>query len=443
MAGGSAGERGRRAREAALELSRRARAAYAEAGRWEAASEAERQVAATLVGLTAIGWRLLVDRRWPGTHGANVDMILIGPAGVFVIDVKRWRDAPSVRDGALRAGRERRDGDVAKLLAMTRTAEAQVSALGMSPVALRPLMVFAGHRLDATLGRVRLLGHPDAVHALLREPRRLTRPMVRAVADHLEDAFPAYEAPALEERAASEPAGTLALFDAAEAEKAALESALRAPIEQWMTFLHPDQVAVARRDWTGPARISGPAGTGKTVVGLHRAAHLAARGHGRVLYVTFAKNLPRVQRQLFGRMAEHFADRVEFSGLHAWAQGFLQERGVPMHLDRGKGRPPSRSPGSTGAAAASSPRSTRRPPTGRTRSTTSSRGAGCGRSTSTSPSPGTGAARHCGPSTARRSGSCTPSTRSGGSSAASTTSTTSSRPHSASFGNVRTAGTAR
>lgn len=234
VAGGSAGERGRRARETALELSRRAREAYAEAGRWEAASEAERQVAATLVGLTAIGWRLLVDRRWPGTRAANVDMILVGPAGVFVIDVKRWRDAPSVRDGALFAGREPRGGEVARLLAMTRTAEEQVSALGMSPVALRPLLVFAGHRLDATLGRVRLLGHPDAVHALLREPRRLTRPMVRAVADHLAEAFPAYEAPALEERAAPEPDG---------------------------------------------------------------AAHLAARGHGRVLYVTFAKNLPRVQRQ--------------------------------------------------------------------------------------------------------------------------------------------------
>ncbi|WP_067484058.1 nuclease-related domain-containing DEAD/DEAH box helicase [Actinomadura hibisca] len=334
-AGGSAGEQGRRARAQALELARRSREAYALASRYEAAAEAERQVAASLMGLTAVGWKLLVDRRWPGTRSANVDMLLIGPAGVFVIDVKRWRNAPAVKDGHLLAGTEPRDGEIAKLLAMTRTAEEKVASLGMSPVALRPLMVFAGHRLDTTLGHVRLLGHPDAVHALLAEPKRLTPQMVRAVTGVLEDAFPVYETADLGERpvepAPAAEAGTL--FDTEEVEKAALASALHAPIENWMTFLHPDQVAVTRRDWSGPARVSGPAGTGKTVVGLHRAAHLAARGHGRVLYVTFANNLPRVQAQLFRRMAGAFADRVEFTSLHAWANTFLTQRGITPRLN--------------------------------------------------------------------------------------------------------------
>ncbi|MBD2899073.1 ATP-dependent DNA helicase Rep [Actinomadura sp. RB99] len=336
-AGGSAGERGRRAREQALELARRSREAYRLAGRWQAAAEAERAVAATLVGLTAVGWRLLVDRRWPGTRAANIDMILIGPAGVFVIDVKRWHDRPVVSDGRLAAGGVPRDEEIRKLLGMTRTAEEEVAALGLSPVALVPVMAFAGHRLDTRVGRVRLLGHPDLVHALVAEPKRLTPALVGVVAAHLAEAFPAYEPAALKEGGTGGGPGLeddgAALFATEEVEKAALESLLHAPIERWMTFLHPDQVAIARRDWNGPARISGPAGTGKTVVGLHRAAHLAGRGRDRVLYVTFVNNLPRVQRRLFERMAGVFADRVEFSSLHGWATAFLAERGAEVPLN--------------------------------------------------------------------------------------------------------------
>jgi AAA domain/Nuclease-related domain/UvrD-like helicase C-terminal domain len=335
-AGGSAGERGRRAREQALELARRSREAYRLAGRWEAAAEAERAVAATLVGLTAVGWRLLVDRRWPGTRAANIDMILIGPAGVFVIDVKRWHDRPVVNGGRLAAGGVPRDEEIRKLLAMTRTAEEEVAALGLSPVALVPVMAFAGHRLDTRVGRVRLLGHPDLVHALIAEPKRLTPALVGVVTAHLAEAFPAYEPAELKEDGTGGPGpadGGDALFATEEIEKAALESLLHAPIERWMTFLHPDQVAVARRDWSGPARISGPAGTGKTVVGLHRAAHLAGRGRERVLYVTFVNNLPRVQRRLFERMAGVFADRVEFSSLHGWATAFLAGRGAEVPLN--------------------------------------------------------------------------------------------------------------
>ncbi|MFH8991291.1 UvrD-helicase domain-containing protein [Streptomyces sp. NPDC017940] len=124
------------------------------------------------------------------------------------------------------------------------------------------------------------------------------------------------------------------LFDLEGLRDAALEEALRAPIEQWMTFLHPDQVALVRRNWSGPARISGPAGTGKTVVGLHRAAYLARRTGGRILYVTFANNLPRVQGTFLRAMSPAVADRVEFRSLHSWAQEFLQARDVPVRLLR-------------------------------------------------------------------------------------------------------------
>jgi superfamily I DNA/RNA helicase len=202
-------------------------------------------------------------------------------------------------------------------------------------------MVFAGHRVDRRLGDVHLLGEQEVAPALLREPSRLRPTAIRLIGDHLERAFPAYETvavvPVPPAAVADESSGRAAPtaeahFEVEDIREAELAAARQAPIEQWMTFLHPDQVALVRRNWAGPARISGPAGTGKTVVGLHRAAHLARRTTGRILYVTFANNLPRVQRTFLQTMAPAISDRVEFSSLHAWTQSYLREHGIPSHL---------------------------------------------------------------------------------------------------------------
>src|SRR5207244_964040 len=68
-----------------------------------------------------------------------------------------------------------------------------------------------------------------------------------------------------------------------------LGRALDFPWEKWTVFLHPDQRDMVERDYTGPARISGSAGTGKTIVALHRAAHLArTRPNARVLLPPFS-----------------------------------------------------------------------------------------------------------------------------------------------------------
>ncbi|GHC63068.1 nuclease-related domain-containing DEAD/DEAH box helicase [Streptomyces cinnamoneus] len=341
LAGVSASARAQEARRHERELREQLRAAQREARRWEAASEGERQVAAQLLMLTRRGWRLLVDRRWPGTRAANVDMLLVGPGGVFVIDVKNWQAPPGAGDGHLTAGRQRRDGEIGKLLAVTRVAEGALASLGLSPVAVQPLMVFAGRSFSGTLGRVRLLGEREVGPALLAERCRLGPALVRAIADHLEQAFPAYESSAVP----AVPAGRTgrrraapaeALFDVAGLCEAAMDAARRGPVEQWMTFLHPEQVALVRRNWSGPARVSGPAGTGKTVVALHRAAHLAQRTTGRILYVTFASNLPRVQGTFLRTMAPAVAERVEFRSLHSWSLTFLEERGIPHRLN-GKG----------------------------------------------------------------------------------------------------------
>jgi hypothetical protein len=71
-----------------------------------------------------------------------------------------------------------------------------------------------------------------------------------------------------------------------------LRRALEAPWEQWMVFLHPTQRAAVERSYSGPARVTGSAGTGKTVVALHRAAHLVqTHPAARVLLTTFSRTL--------------------------------------------------------------------------------------------------------------------------------------------------------
>ena len=67
-----------------------------------------------------------------------------------------------------------------------------------------------------------------------------------------------------------------------------LRAALDAPWEKWTIFLHPVQAEFVTRDFAGPARITGSAGTGKTVVALHRAVRLARDDpSARVLLTTY------------------------------------------------------------------------------------------------------------------------------------------------------------
>lgn len=75
------------------------------------------------------------------------------------------------------------------------------------------------------------------------------------------------------------------------------DAELRAVIEsgdfaRWRTFLHPEQRKYAQNPTSGPFRLSGGAGTGKTVVLLHRARHLARTAPGaRIVLTTFTRTL--------------------------------------------------------------------------------------------------------------------------------------------------------
>ncbi|MCM3921303.1 AAA family ATPase [Frankia sp. AiPs1] len=75
-----------------------------------------------------------------------------------------------------------------------------------------------------------------------------------------------------------------------------LQNALDHPLDLWRIFLHPSQRSTAYRErFAGPVRVTGGAGTGKTVVALHRAHHLARQLPGTVrrpvLVTTFVRTL--------------------------------------------------------------------------------------------------------------------------------------------------------
>jgi len=100
-----------------------------------------------------------------------------------------------------------------------------------------------------------------------------------------------------------------------------LERAFEYPWEKWITFLHPDQRQFVERDYNGPARVSGSAGTGKTIVALHRAAHLArADADARVLLTTFSEGLAtalRTKLRLLISSEPRLGERIEVAALDA------------------------------------------------------------------------------------------------------------------------------
>ena len=83
-----------------------------------------------------------------------------------------------------------------------------------------------------------------------------------------------------------------------------LKRALDYPWDKWAVFLHPAQADLVTRSFSGPARVSGSAGTGKTIVALHRAVHLArANPQATILLTTFSKALANALRSKLASLA--------------------------------------------------------------------------------------------------------------------------------------------
>ncbi|MFA9430759.1 UvrD-helicase domain-containing protein [Egicoccus sp. AB-alg2] len=349
-AGHSAGAESRRQLALADAHHRAAAEARAAAKRFGIAEETERRTAAVLAPLSGVGYHLLADRRWPGSQRAQVDLVVVGPGGVFIVDTKAWADVAITGDRIFR-GQEDATDSLAALEGLGALTEEELVEVGLAPGEVRPVVVLAGRQgIDERVGRVRVVGEKDVLRHIAAHGNRLTPAQVDVVLGRALTFFPQLNAPApvtavVEEPILSPPApptvATLttpqatqdALLSDDEVQSALLEGILASPIEDWMSFLHPNQAKLVRRSFNGPCRVRGAAGTGKTVVGLHRAAYLARSRPGKVLVTTFVKTLPAVMQQLLLRLAPDVADRVEFCGVHGFAKNLLVSRGVHHRIN--------------------------------------------------------------------------------------------------------------
>jgi superfamily I DNA/RNA helicase len=340
-AGDSAGAESRRQLALADAHQRAATAAREAAGRYGIAEVTEKQTARTLAPLSALGYFLLADRCWPDTRRSQVDLIVVGPGGVFIVDTKAWAEV-TIDGGRIHRGQDDVTDDLLRLADLTDVIQADLAEAGLAPGEVRPILALAGRQgLDATLHGVRVIGERDALRCIAGHGNRLTSTQVDVVMGRALVLLPQASAPAPVVATVPEPVLPApvreieqdALLSAEEVSEALLQGVLAQPIEDWMSFLHPQQAKLVRRSFAGPARVRGPAGTGKTVVGLHRAAHLARIKPGRVLVTTYVRTLPEVLRELLRRLAPEAVDRVDFTGTHAFARRILQERGIRFSLD--------------------------------------------------------------------------------------------------------------
>lgn len=110
-----------------------------------------------------------------------------------------------------------------------------------------------------------------------------------------------------------------------------LESLLNAPLEQWRVFLHPLQRKRVEMDASGPVRILGGAGTGKTVVAIHRAKfllqHIFTDKNDRLLFTTYTKNLAMdILASLQQICPTELLKRIDVVNLDAWTKNYLDAK---------------------------------------------------------------------------------------------------------------------
>ena len=118
-----------------------------------------------------------------------------------------------------------------------------------------------------------------------------------------------------------------------------LEEMFNAPLERWRVFLHPSQRRLVERGWNGPVRVLGGAGTGKTVVAMHRARWLvqALQPGQRILFTTFTRNLAAdIANNMRAICSAEELKRIEVTNLDRWVQRFLRGRRYRFRLVFGR-----------------------------------------------------------------------------------------------------------
>lgn len=114
-----------------------------------------------------------------------------------------------------------------------------------------------------------------------------------------------------------------------------LQAIMQEPLEKWRIFLHPTQRKIVKKIFNGPARVLGGAGTGKTVVAMHRAKVLASNleSNEKILFTTYTKNLAEdIKDNLRKICTAEEMKRIDIINLDAWVSNFLRRQGYEYQI---------------------------------------------------------------------------------------------------------------
>lgn len=144
----------------------------------ERGAESEEATAAALELLPTDGWKVFHDIAWPGRVYANVDHIVIGPGGVFVIDSQSWSGGIGVTGDVLcQDGRSREK-------AVTEAADAGLAVAellrGVDVRDVHPVLCFVRDAdLAGPAGNVMVCSTANLVQLIATRPTVLSRVAVR------------------------------------------------------------------------------------------------------------------------------------------------------------------------------------------------------------------------------------------------------------------------
>ena len=171
-AGDSARNEAHRVRERAARLQRRAEM-------FDKGADGE---ARTAKALSRLGrdWVVLHDVQWPGRRLANIDHVVVGPGGIFVIDTKNWAGKLSVEGDVLRQDGRSRERTVAA------AADAALAVAELAPAyasLVRPVLCFArDDNLSGWMGDVMICSTSNVRRMLTSRPPVLVSARVKEVA---------------------------------------------------------------------------------------------------------------------------------------------------------------------------------------------------------------------------------------------------------------------
>lgn len=214
-------------------------------------------------------------------------------------------------------------------------AEDDLLACGVPSEWLRDVVAATEHSL---LG---LIGHlpAEAAEALLELATGGTPRRQMAEASLVHERSEPYAAPPVEVPPVSSAPPSAQAFEHPDAQRRfrvvssveELQRALEFPWDKWTVYLHPEQRQLVQRQFGGPAKVAGSAGTGKTIVALHRAVHLArADSEARVLLTTFSDPLAKALRTRLARLVGNeprLAERIDVEALPAVGRRLFAARG--------------------------------------------------------------------------------------------------------------------